>query len=288
MPEGFTALSPSAEHQRGAAIILAMLTLALVAGIAAAVIADWGAATASLTGRHDQSQARLLARAAVDWARNILADDARTSSIDYVGEAWSVRVPPTPAEEGEISGEIEDLSGRFDINSLVGKTALDAGQAAAYRRLLSYIGIGDADAATMTAAMANGPLADVDELALFRGYDAGRLAKLRPFLVATPATAPVNVNTAPAEVLAALMPTLGIAQARVIVGERQQKPFKDVEDFVLRTGHAEVRTQTAALATASRYFLATVRAHYGDSLVQMQVMLDRQKVWPEIVWQKLL
>jgi general secretion pathway protein K len=282
------AWSPCAEGQRGAAILLAMLTLALVAGVVAAAIADWGTATASLSGRHDQSQARLLARAAADWARNILADDARTSSIDYVGEAWSVRVPPTPAEDGEVSGEIEDLSGRFDINSVAAGSGLDVAQAVAYRRLLTMLGIADAEATAMLAAMSKGPFADVDELALYRGYDGDRMARLRPFLVAAPATAPLNINTASPEVLAALIPALSVDRARTIVGERQQKPFKDVEDFVLRTGHAEVRSQAATLATSSRYFLASVRARYGESLVRLQVMLDRRNAWPEIVWQKIL
>ena len=284
MPVASIAWSPFA-NQRGAAIILAMMTLALVAGIVAAIIAEWGAATAGMVGYHDLTQARLLARAGVDWSRNILADDARTSSLDYIGETWSVRVPPTPAEEGEIGGEIDDLSGRFDVNSLATRSSLDAKQVVVYRRLLALLGFADNEVATMVAAMADGPLADIDELALRQGYDSERLARLRSFLTAAPVVAPVNVNTASAEVLAAMVPGLSLDAARAIVGERQQRPFKDMDDFVVRSGRPDANTQT--LSVSSRYFLARVRARYGEAMVQMQVMLDRRNIWPEILWQKL-
>ena len=284
MPDTSTALSPSAD-QRGAAIIVAMMTLALVAVIVSAIIAEWGAATAALVGHHDHAQARLLARAGVDWSRNILADDAKTSSIDYVGETWSVRVPPTPAEEGEIGGEIDDLSGRFDVNSLARPGATDARQAAAYGRLLGLLGFADNEVAAMVAALADGPLADIDELALRRGYDGGRMVRLGPFVTAAPVAAPVNVNTAPPEVLAALLPGLSLDAARAIVGERQQRPFRDLGDFAARSGRPDAGTQ--AFSVSSRYFVTTVRARYGEALVQMRAMLDRGTTWPEILWQKL-
>ena len=284
MPDISVASSPCAE-QRGAAIIVAMMTLALVAVIVSAIIAEWGAATATMVGHHDLAQARLLARAGIDWSRNILADDAKTSRIDHAGETWGVRVPPTPAEEGEIGGEIDDLSGRFDVNTLARPGAPDPRQAVAYGRLLGLLGFADNEVATMVAALAEGPLADIDELALRRGYDGGRVARLSPFVTAAPAAAPINVNTAPPEVLAALIPGLSLDAARAIVGERQQRPFRDMADFLVRSGRPDAGTQ--AFAVSSRYFLATVRARYGEALVQMRVMLDRNATWPEILWQKM-
>ena len=48
----------------------------------------------------------------------------------------------------------------------------------------------------------------VEELYRVRGFDAATVAKLRPFVTALPARTPVNVNTAPREVLAAVLPEL--------------------------------------------------------------------------------
>jgi general secretion pathway protein K len=95
-----------------------------------------------VVGRHDQAQARQLARGAVDWARNVLAEDASRSNVDHLGEAWAVKVPPTPVEEGEVSGELQDLSGRINLNKLVqidGPTLQERDQ---FLRLLKLLGVG--------------------------------------------------------------------------------------------------------------------------------------------------
>ena len=324
MREPCAASWPCADRQSGAAILLAILTVALVAGVAAAVIADHGRAVASTSGRHDQAQARLLARGAVDWARNILAADAHASAIDHEGEAWATRVPPTPADEGgEVGGDLADLSGHFDLNSLAKNGGVDERQSARYRRLLILLGVPEDRAAALTLALidwldaddlaagdgqseigqyaayaadaaaaparrpANGPLVDVDELALVHGYDLPLVARLRPFIVALPVAAPINVNTAPAEVLAAVLDGPGAEKASLIVGARRQAPFKDVADFLARAGLADAGAGTNRLAATSRYFMASVRARYGEATTQLQVMLDRQGAWPDIVWQKI-
>ena len=143
---------PHAGPQKGAAVILALLTVALVAGLAAASVGDLGVAMDQVAGRHDQAQARQLARGAVDWARNVLSEDARTSQVDHLGEAWAVKVPPTPVEEGEVSGELQELSGRLNLNNLASDGA-DIIEVERFQRLLSLVGVADADALNLTAAL---------------------------------------------------------------------------------------------------------------------------------------
>jgi general secretion pathway protein K len=313
----YTVFCRCGKRQAGTAVILAILTVALVASLAAAVLADYGTAVASVSGRHDQAQARLLAMGAVDWARNILADDARTSSTDHGGEAWATRVPPTPVEEGEISGELEDLSGHFDLNSVVKEGKVDLYQAARYKRLLILLGVSADRAAALAAALvdwldaddtvagsgqsevaqygaassarrpANAPLADVDELALVLGYDVRIMALLRPFVVALPVAAPLNVNTAPAEVLSAAIPGLEMDKARLLVNQRKQAAFKNLEDFLAALGRVDAPADASRLSVTSRYFQASVRAHYGEATSRFQVMLDRRNTWPEILWLKI-
>ena len=301
-------------HNRGTAVIMAILTVALVATLAASVVRQYGANVMSLTGRHDQDQARWLARGAVDWARNVLANDALTSATDHTGEAWATKVPATPVENGEVSGEVEDLSGRFDLNSVVRNGAADPSNLAAYRRLLKFSGIDDDRAADLATALvawilrttADGakstlstsapqglqlppqtPLVDVDELQLIEGYDKDVMANLRRFVAAHPAASALNLNTVSAEVLAALMPDLGIGVTRVLVEERLRAPFKDVNDFVARS-HRSSHAPKTGLAVVSRYFLVSGRARYGESTTRMLVLLDRQNQWSEIIWQKIL
>jgi general secretion pathway protein K len=313
---GYSFFASSGLRQRGAAIILAMLTLMLVAGISSFVIRNYGAAVASISGRHDQAQARLLARGAVDWARNVLSEDARTSTTDHYNEIWATRVPPTPVEEGEVGGELDELSGHFDLNGLVRAGVIDLGQVAVFGNLLTELGIPSNTAASManslaawiktdsvaatgadfgatggimpTAKATGSLLIDVDELKQVPGFSAELVNRLQPFVVALPTAAPLNVNTASAEVLVATIPGLGIDQARILVAQRQSAPFKDLTDFAARLPKGATMSGKVSLSVSGRYFLASVRARYGQATTRMQVLLDRQNKWSEIVWQKLL
>ncbi len=63
-------------------------------------------------------QAQALAIAGVQWARQILDDDAQRSQIDHLGEPWAMSLPPIPLENGEIRGAIVDAQARLNINAL--------------------------------------------------------------------------------------------------------------------------------------------------------------------------
>jgi len=305
-------------RQRGAAVILALLTVALVAGLAAAAVGDLGVAMDQVTGRHDQAQARQLARGAVDWARNVLAEDARTSQVDHLGEAWAVKVPPTPVEDGEVGGELQELSGRLNLNDVGGADGADIVAIEQFQRLLALVGVSGSDAIDLIAALldwldaddsprlpggaesawygaqtpprrpANGPLVAVGELTQVRGFTPQLVARLKPFVAALPGGGKVNVNTAPPEVLAAVVPGLSLDAARVLGVQRSRAWFKDVNDFNARLPSRDLQPDTSRLSVTSRHFLATGRARYGVALVRMEVLLDRSQNWPTIVWQKLL
>ena len=189
---------------------------------------------------------------------------------------------------------------------------------AAFRRLLGLVGVGDADAIALSSALldwldaddlprlpggaesawygsqdpprraANARLAAVAELKQIRGFTPDLVARLTPFVAALPPDTTVNVNTAPAEVIAAVVPGLGLDGARQVVAQRARAWFKDVADFTARLPAGNASPDTSHIATTSRHFLATGRARFGVSTVRMEVLLDRSQKWPDIVWQKLL
>jgi general secretion pathway protein K len=335
--------------ERGAVLLLALLSVFLVAIVASALLRDLGDTLASLSGRRDLLQARELAVAAVDWARNVLSEDARTSRIDYAGELWATAVAPmrivgegdgtSDADGGgEVSGQISDLSGRFNLNSLKNAGLADLGQVAAYSRLLGLLGIPSGRAEELTVALlawqgvgpapplaatasathkqaqalttrvsgqiaatlAHDPpytasgtlLADFDELALIHGYDAPLLDLLRPHAAALPdPLAPLNVNTASAQALAAQLPGLELAQARTLVARQLVAPFRDLADFraqltVAVSAHPDTAAAMTRLATDSRYFLVSGWARYGEATVHLETLLDRAQRWSRIVWRK--
>lgn len=302
--------------QGGAALLLAMLTLTLMAEIAALVVSDYGSAMELLAGRQDQGQSRWLARGAIDWARNVLSEDARTSATDHLGEIWATRIAPTPVEDGEVGGEIVDCSGYFNLNGLVANGVVVREQVEAYKRLLQLIGVPPRDGEALAASLAdwldtnnepesggaegdwysaqgrsyrpaNAPLVDIDELSLVRGYNDDVIGRLRAVAIALPESTPVNANTAPPEVLSALIQGLSIDEARVIAVRRTARPFEDVAAFQAQLP-ARAVMPAGRFSVTSRYFLAGGRAKYGLAVTRMQVLLDRKTNWSEIVWQKIL
>ena len=102
------------KREGGAALVLAMLIAALAAAVAATVFADQQRWNRTVELRRDQVQAQALVLAGVQWARQILDDDAHRSDIDHLGEPWA----PIPLENGEIRGAIVDAQGRLNVNAL--------------------------------------------------------------------------------------------------------------------------------------------------------------------------
>ena len=93
---------------RGAALLVAMLIAALAAVVVAGLLWQQQVWLRQHMLAADQAQARTLALAGVNWARAILQEDARTSSIDHLAENWAIHLPTTPLENGEISGYITE------------------------------------------------------------------------------------------------------------------------------------------------------------------------------------
>src|SRR5450759_3422252 len=130
-------------RERGVAIVFAMGVVALAAIAAAAIMVSqstW-ARQVELGAEHVQAQAVL--QAGADWARALLADDRRVSNVDQLGEPWALRLPPMPVENGELTGQIEDQKGAFNVNNRVTEGKVNLAKLAQFRRLLSALGLPD-------------------------------------------------------------------------------------------------------------------------------------------------
>src|SRR5213596_397839 len=130
-------------YARGAAIVMAMLLAALAATIAATLLWQQQRWAGEYERRRDQVQAQALAMAGVQWARQILFENA-PASIVHLGQPWAYRLPSTPIENGSIGGYITDAQGRFNVNNLA--VAGSAGDAArvTLQRLFARLGMPNA------------------------------------------------------------------------------------------------------------------------------------------------
>ncbi len=296
---------------RGAAIVLAMLLAALAAAVAATVFADQQRWSRTAEHRRDQVQAQALVVAGVQWGRQILYDDAQRSAIDHLGEPWAVALPPIPLDNGEVRGAIVDAQARLNVNALGASGpsadvererlarlfAQRSGPAAAIDAIADWIDRdtiardGGAEDAWYVARprgglAANAPLLRVAELAEIKGVTPASLAAVAPYLTALPAGTPVNVNTAPPEVLAAVVDKLtGDGLAR-LVASRAQKPFTTVAELRARLPSPATLTSDDALSVKSDYFYVTIEARQGATVARARALLHRRSgEWPDVVWQ---
>jgi general secretion pathway protein K len=299
--------------QRGAAVVLAMLLAALAATIAATLFTEQQRWMRLVEHRRDQVQAQALAFAAVQWARQVLNEDARVSQIDHLGEPWAITLPPIPLDNGEIRGTITDAQGRLNINALaVSGTASEidrariarlftqrGGPAGAVNAIADWIdddtaprmnGAEDAFymARTVPGLAANAPVVRLAELSNVPGIAPGTLAAVAPFVTALPVGIAVNVNTAPPEVLAAVFGERSADAAAAIIAARATRPFTTIADLRNRLPRLEIGQDDVSLATRSDYFLVSVEARQGATIARARALLHRGsagRAWPAVVWQ---
>ena len=298
-------------RMRGAAIVLAMLIAALAAAVAATVFADQQRWIRTVEHRRDQVQAQALAMAGVQWTRQILDDDARRSEIDHLGEPWALTLPPIPLEDGEVRGAIVDAQGRLNINALGTADASAEQERVRLTRLFAQRGMPPAALAAVSdwidtdsvvresggedafylaqpvpRLAANAPVLRVAELGLAKGVTPRALAAVLPFLSALPAGTPVNVNTAPREVLAAILGNIGGERLEALVADRARKPFTTIAEFRSRLPDGASLASDAALSVKSNYFYVTIEARQGATLSHARALVRRGGGGkPEIVWQ---
>ncbi len=301
-------------QQRGVAIVLAMGVVALAALTATAIMVSQSTWSRQSELAADHVQAQTLIQVGVDWTRAVLSYDHRSNNVDHLGEPWALKLPSIPVENGSLAGQIEDQQGRFNLNNLVKNGKVNLAQHAHFQRLLSILGLPptladtladwiDADSEPQPQGgaedgfylalqppylAANRPLVDVAELVLVSGFDDGVRARLHPFVSALPVFTAVNVNTAPPEVIAAVVEDLGLDGARTLVEKRKRAYFRDRTDLLNQLPR-DARAATEDISFSSNYFLVQMRVTIDSAQARSAALLARTDAnWPTIVWRKML
>src|SRR5512137_785543 len=76
--------------ERGAALLMAMVIVALVTTLAATMVWQQWRAVQVESAERARMQAAWILAGALDWARMILREDARSGGADHLGEPWAV------------------------------------------------------------------------------------------------------------------------------------------------------------------------------------------------------
>jgi general secretion pathway protein K len=168
-----TLRTPRAERSRGAALITALLIAALAAVMVSGMFwRQWGAISREQTAKQ-ATQARWILRGTVDWARLILREDARNSSVDDLSEPWAVplaesRLSTFLAARGQsvgslpdawLEGHITDAQSRFNLADLAPGGRIDPNALAVLQRLCATLGVSQDVAQTLANGLAAALLA---------------------------------------------------------------------------------------------------------------------------------
>ena len=155
-------------HQRGVAVVTALLLTTLAITIVASLFWQQQVQVRSIENQRFQLQKKWVLRGALDWARLILREDLRNTRVDHLGEPWAVTLGETQLDqyvengkgdtdksEASLSGQITDAQSRFNLNNLSAAGVPNLTEIAMFSRLLANLRMDGSLAKNVASAIAS-------------------------------------------------------------------------------------------------------------------------------------
>jgi general secretion pathway protein K len=301
-----TALLSPRRAQAGTALLTAMIIVTLIASLAAGMVWQQYRAVQVEAADRARAQSVWVLQGALDWARLILKSDS--PSVDELNDFWATPLAEsrlstflaadksTASDDGPeafLSGYIEDAQSRYNLRALLPGPQVPAAEALVLNQLCSQVGAPPGTAALIidglraafpapasgasapTTVASSGPLqpAGLDQLT-WLGLDTDTVRRLQPYVVLLPKATPVNLNTAPREVIAALL-NIDLASAERLVQARKGQAFKAITDAAaLLSGNVQIAADRASVN--SSYFIVTGRLRLDERQLEQRSLVERQ------------
>jgi general secretion pathway protein K len=251
---------------------------------------------------------------AMDWTRLILREDAisaQGAAADHLGEPWALPVQESKLStflsqdqqwrEGDaevfLSGQITDAQSRMNVMNLIEDGQISPPALARFAALFERLGLPLVELQTLAqqlqaslqASRANpsspnrstpnpGPAALMPQQTaqlVWLGLSPGTVAALQAHIIVLPEATPVNLNTASAEVLSAVLPGLDLASARQAVTQRQRGHWASLNAAQEALGSSGRLLDEKQHSVQSRYFEVQGRMRI-DNVVQQETALVRR------------
>jgi general secretion pathway protein K len=298
--------------QQGAVLLLALLAVALITAMISTALWHQSALIRIESTERERQQGQWLLHGALDWARLILREDARTSSADHLSEPWAV-----PLQEGRLSnflsaqpglstettatawadqvflsGGMEDAQGKFNLSNVLRGADLDPTGMAQWSRLWTLLGWPASGAETLAKQLQQAQNSTgtrftprtLDDLKAW-GWDDAVLTRLRAHVVILPERTTLNVNTASAEVLAACIQGMDLSRAQQLAQLRLRAPWSDLAQAQQAIGSA---FDPQWHGVSSRYFLLWGRLRMGSTPLVVSALVRRDTGLVSYVWMQPL
>ena len=303
-------------RQAGAALLAAMLTVTLVATFAAAALWQQFRSVEVEGAERIRVQSGWILTGALDWARLILREDARSGGADHLAEPWAVplnearlssflAVDKTVTDAGNerdafLSGQVSDLQARLNVTNLIDGATLSEPALNSFARLFDLLGLPAEQLTTLSDQMLKASRAAVaapdatspqntlmpqrvDQLG-WLGLAPDALALLSPYITLLPQRTPVNLNTASAEVIYASTPDLELVDAQKLVATRERNHFRSLAEARQQVGGAAVLFDEGRHSVASRFFEVRGRLRLDQVIVQERSVLQRDGLNVRTLW----
>ncbi|RZT05858.1 general secretion pathway protein K [Duganella sp. CF402] len=306
------------KRQQGVAVVTALLLTTLAVTIVASLFWQQQVQVRSMENQRLQLQTRWIVRGALDLSRLILNQDVSDSpNYTQLNGIWATPLEETRLDDyvererlqGEnfnatLSGRMEDAQGRFNLANLAGSQQTNADEVEVFERLLSNLRL-DSSLAQATAQLVKNAtpaaatptaqatttsqpigLVRVEDLLAVSGFTPQAIEQLRDYVIILPVGgSKLNVNTAPAELLSALVPGLSLSDAAAMVSARKKAWYLNIGDF---SGKPQVSGKPikALWDVRSDYFLAYSRVRLDRATLDTQALLYRPGTKPltEVKW----
>jgi general secretion pathway protein K len=301
-------------RQGGAALLMAMLTVALVATMAAAALWQQWRSVEIEARERERVQAAWILIGALDWARLILREDARSGGPDHLAEPWSIALrearlstflasDPSAGALGDdafLSGRITDAQARLNVTNLILGNQASEPDREAFARLFTQLGLDTAELDVLVARLlraSSGVAArddDKDPIPLlpqrvaqlaWLGLSGPTLAALQPYVVVLPTRTQLNLNTASAEAIAARVEGIDLSDARNIVSARNRTPFRTLSEVTRIVASAQ-RLDPSQVGVASRFFEVEGRLRLQDTEVRERSLVQRNGLSVTTLWRE--
>ena len=288
----------------------ATITALIVVGVAAAVISGlvWRQQLQirNIENIRDRTQAHWLQHGMIDFARLVLTQDMRTSQSDHLGEAWALPLNdskvadflknadiPDEIKSVSVNGAITDAQSLFNLNNISTTNGV-----LIFSRLLTTIGLNPNLAQQTAQSLQERQIvfSDVYDLIGIPGYNESMVEVLRPFVITLPTTSTINFNTAPAEVLMAVFPTLTRSTANNLVQQRTNTPAKDLNEIstiLARSGAGiNVIVDASLINVSSQFWLTNSEVKIGNGVFMNTSLIQRSLTplpsgnYTQVIWNK--
>jgi general secretion pathway protein K len=305
---------------RGFALVITLIVTALLVALVTEFIAEVYVDTTSKQSYVDAQKAGLMAESGVAGAMAMLQFALPKKSYTSLHDLWAKPLD-LPEEQGTLRVTVEDESARLSLNHIVGAngTFIDENDPTG-----SYYGTalrlfrnlklpasdlcdaiadwiddndipkpGGAESTWYTArkpscAAKNARLETFEEIALVKGFSSEVIEKIRQFVTIygeSSFAAPINVNTAPKELLMALDERITDSQAEQIIEYRKNTPFKDKSELVRVPGMERIATGLQSRITAkSTLFRITAEGQANGTKIVVEAVVSFASGVPAVLY----